>query len=126
MVKESSRSNLFNIDFVDQVDQIILDRPHFLHQYHLNVIKFSSNRLIDDEKERDIIDSTDEDLQEEVERLKKAIREMNEDFYLQRKDFEDHCCEQLRKLNEKAEKTHRLQQDLEKGFLLRFVFIFFF
>lgn len=54
---------------------------------------------------------------------------MNEDFLLQRKDFEDRCCEKLRKLNEKAEKTHRLQQDLEKGssFFLCFSFstIFF-
>ena len=58
---------------------------------------------------------TEDELENEVERLKQTIQQMNEEFYLQRKDLEDHCCEQLRELNERAEKTHRLQQDLEKG-----------
>ena len=107
---------------LDQVDQIILDRPHYLHHYHLNVRKSSVSTRVDvgDEVDLDQSHRTEDELENEVERLKQTITQMNEEFYLQRKDLEDHCCEQLRDLNEKAEKTHRLQQDLEKGSSLFF------
>jgi hypothetical protein len=55
------------------------------------------------------------DLESEVYRLQNTLKKMNEDFSLQRKKLEDDCCEQLKNLNENADKTHRLQQDLEKG-----------
>jgi len=115
---ETTNFNCILIEFADydQVDQIILDRPHYLHHYQLNVIKSSSTRAFLDEIELDPSRFTEIELENEIQRLKQTIKQMNEDFLLQRKDFEDRCCEKLRKLNEKAEKTHRLQQDLEKEF----------
>jgi hypothetical protein len=58
---------------------------------------------------------SDIDLENEVFRLRNVLKKMNNDFSLKRKQLEDDCCEQLRKLNENADQTHRLQQDLEQG-----------
>ncbi len=55
------------------------------------------------------------DLQNEVYRLQNALKRMNEDFAIRRKQLEDDCCEQLKQLNENADKTQSLQQDLEQG-----------
>jgi hypothetical protein len=55
------------------------------------------------------------DLQNEVYRLQNALKNMNEDFAIKRKQLEDDCCEQLKQLNENADKTQSLQQDLEQG-----------
>jgi len=58
------------------------------------------------------------DLQNEVYRLQNALKRMNEDFAIKRKQLEDDCCEQLKQLNENADKTQSLQQDLEQGNLI--------
>ncbi len=55
------------------------------------------------------------DLENEVYRLQNTLKKMNEDFALKRKQLDDDCCEQLKKLNESFDKTHHLQQDLEQG-----------
>jgi len=61
------------------------------------------------------------DLENEVYRLQNTLRKMNEDFEFQRKQLEDDCCEQLKRLNENADKTYRLQQDLEQGKIWYFI-----
>jgi phage terminase large subunit len=55
------------------------------------------------------------DLENEVYRLRNVLKKLTEDFSSKRQQLEDDCCEQLRKLNENADQTHRLQQDLEQG-----------
>jgi hypothetical protein len=55
------------------------------------------------------------DLENEVYRLQNILKKLNEDFTIKRKQLEDDCCEQLKKLNENSDQTHRLQQDLEQG-----------
>jgi translation elongation factor EF-G len=149
--------------FLDQVDRIILDKPHFINQQQLNLmkhlpanrtlmnIKYSSNEnssiikdaidVDDDQKflkyelnykknlsERKSNDNISEiDLENEVFRLQNVLKNMTEEFSMKRKQLEDDCCEQLKKLNENADQTHRLQQDLEQGkHRLEMIFIFIF
>ena len=135
----------------DQVDRVVLDRPHYLHGSLLNVMKcIPSNKAAvkrqlcssidagdDTILERDATDDNDWskfetsdqqstsgfrpdsrgafELEADVQRLQTTLKKMNEDFVVKRKRLEDDCCEQLRRLNENADQTHRLQQDLEKG-----------
>lgn len=142
--------------FLDQVDRIILDKPHLFHNQQLNVMKYiSSNKTLMNIKYsskdnslliKDAIDVNDDDrkflkyelnykkdltkkfndniseidLENEVYRLQNVLKKLTEDFTYKRKQLEDNCCEQLRKLNENADQTHRLQQDLEQGFYLEF------
>jgi len=69
----------------------------------------NDEKLCDDQKS-----SNDEN---EIVRLQNILKNLTEDFVIQRKQLEDDCCEQLRQLNENADQTYRLQQDLEKGFV---------
>ena len=114
---------------LDQVDQIILDRPHYLHGCELNVVKSSpgNKQILREKLETNLLSDTYEcwtemDLEKEFQRLQIVMKQMNEDFLLQRKELEDHCCEQLKELNDRSHKTSRLQQDLEKGISPRLVF----
>lgn len=66
-------------------------------------------------RKKGLIDEAD--LQNEVYRLQNTLKQMSEDFACQRKQLEDDCCAQLKKLNEDTEKTQRLQQDLEQGLI---------
>jgi len=136
----------------DQVDRIILDKPHYFNQQELNLMKFtSSNKALMNIKYssnenssiiKDAIDVDDDqkflkyelnykkdrsekyakqniseiDLENEVFRLQNVLKKMSNDFCLKRQQLEDDCCEQLRKLNENADQTHRLQQDLEQEY----------
>jgi transcription initiation factor IIF auxiliary subunit len=135
---------LFFFSSIDEVDRIILDKPHHYHEYLLDVMKFipsnielmnkkySSNKrqttivkdAIDDNNHEFIKSSksinkrepiNEMDLEKEVYRLQNYLKKMNEDFALQQRRLEDDCCEQLKILNENVDKTHRLQQDLEQG-----------
>jgi hypothetical protein len=136
--------------FLDQVDRIILDKPHYFNKQELNVLKYTqSNKILMNIKysskenssiRKDAIDVDDDqkflkyelnykkdlskkinqniseiDLENEVYRLQNLLKKLTEDFTIKRKQLEDDCCEQLRKLNENADQTHRLQQDLEQG-----------
>jgi hypothetical protein len=136
--------------FLDQVDRIILDKPHYINKHELHVmkciqsnkilmnIKYSSNEnnsiakdaidVDDDQKflkyelnyKKDLTKKLNDniseiDLENEVYRLQNILKKLTEDFTIKRKQLEDDCCEQLRKLNENADQTHRLQQDLEQG-----------
>ncbi|CAF3192536.1 unnamed protein product, partial [Rotaria sp. Silwood2] len=65
-------------------------------------------------KKNDLI--SEHDLEKEVYRLQNHFKQIIEDFNIKRKQLEDDCCEQLRKLNENANKTHQLQQDLEQEY----------
>jgi hypothetical protein len=129
----------------DEVDRIILDKPHHYHEHLLDVMKFipsnielmnkkySSNKrqttivkdAIDDNNHEFIKSSksinkrepiNEMDLEKEVYRLQNYLKKMNEDFALQQRRLEDDCCEQLKILNENVDKTHRLQQDLEQEY----------
>ncbi|CAF1155133.1 unnamed protein product [Adineta steineri] len=135
----------------DQVDRIILDKPHHFNNQELNLmkciatnkklmnIKYSSkeNSVIakdaidinDDQKflkyelnyKNDLAEKSNHhiseiDLANEVYRLQNLIKKLNEDFSIKRRQLEENCCEQLRKLNEDADKTHRLQQHLEQEY----------
>ncbi|UJR23002.1 hypothetical protein I4U23_026028 [Adineta vaga] len=143
----------FLVEFADydQVDRIILDKPHYFNRKELHImkcipsnktlmnIKYSStdtSTIVKDaidvdedskflkfesnfkeslvEKQNDYISEID--LQNEVNRLQNILKRMNDDFVNERKKLEDDCCEQLKKLNENADKTHRLQQDLEQEY----------
>lgn len=134
----------------DQVDRVLLDRPHFFNKQELTVMKsFTLNRTLMNIKfcptdqpsiVQDAIDVDDDqrflkfelnfketraekknafvsevDLQNEVVRLRTTMKQMNEEFNIQRRQLEEDCCRQLKKLNEDADRTHRLQQDLEQG-----------
>lgn len=136
--------------FLDQVDRIILDKPHYFNNHELDVMKYlSSNKIlmsikysskdsssiiqdavdVDNDRQfleyelnykQNLSEKTDNciseiDLENEVFRLQNRLKKLNEDFTIKRKQLEEECCEQLRKLNENADKTHRLQQDLEQG-----------
>ncbi|CAF3457158.1 unnamed protein product [Rotaria sp. Silwood1] len=135
----------------DQVDRIILDKPHYFNDYELNVMKcISANKILMNKKysskenssiKQDSIDIDDDykflnfelnlknnsflkktdlisehKLEKEVHRLQNFLKQIIEDFNIKRKQLEDDCCEQLRKLNENADKTHQLQQDLEQEY----------
>jgi hypothetical protein len=120
-----NKTNLYLFFFPDSIDRIILDKPHKYNEHPLNVMKFipsnidimnkkySSNKRQTVIVKKEPINETD--LEKEVFRLQDTLKKMNEDFALQRRELEDDCCEQLKKLNENAEKTHRLHQDLEQG-----------
>ncbi|CAF1106945.1 unnamed protein product [Adineta steineri] len=54
------------------------------------------------------------DLQNEVYRLQNALKKMNEEYAAKRRQLEEECCERLKQLNENADKTQSLQQDLEQ------------
>ena len=134
----------------DQVDRIILDKPHYFNDQELHIMKYtSSNRTLmnikysstehsiiqdacdvdDDQKflkyeynfKKDLSDKharqdlSEVDYENEIRRLQGLLKNLSEDFILKRQQLEDECCEQLRKLNENANQTHRLQQDLERG-----------
>ena len=58
---------------------------------------------------------SDLELETEVNRLQRMLKQINEDFVNQRKQLEEDCCQELKQLNVNADRTHRLQQDLEKG-----------
>ena len=58
---------------------------------------------------------SDLDLDNEVHRLQRMLKQISEDFLNKRKQLEEDCCQELKQLNVNADKTHRLQQDLEKG-----------
>ncbi|CAF0934534.1 unnamed protein product [Rotaria sordida] len=129
----------------DQVDRIILDKPHYFNKHELNIMKYiAANKIlmslkystkenssikensidIDDEykflkfelnlKKNDLIN--EHDLENEAYQLQNHLKQIIEDFNIKRKQLEDDCCEQLRKLNENADKTHQLQQDLEQEY----------
>jgi hypothetical protein len=152
-VREKKQSKcIYKIRFcLDQVDRIILDKPHFFNNQQLNLMKcIPSNKVLmnikysskdkssilkdaidvdDDEKflkyelnykknlsEKNLQNHISEiDLENEVYRLENVLKTLSEDFSMKRKKLEDDCCEQLKKLNENADQTHRLQQDLEQG-----------
>lgn len=65
------------------------------------------------QKKNDSINEND--LESEIQRLQNLIKQTSEDFNVKRKQLEEDCCEELRKLNENANKSHQLQQDLEQG-----------
>jgi len=88
-------------------DAIDVDDDQKFLKFELN---FKKNLA---EKKNDPISEID--LENEVYRLQNVMKKINEEFSVKRKQLEDDCCEQLRKLNENADKTHRLQQDLEQG-----------
>ena len=137
------------MEFLDQVDRIILDKPHYYNDDELDVMKFIKsnvelmNKKYSKTKQEKIIvkDAIDDencdsiktpvnsekmnsitkepiseiDLENEVYRLQDIFRKINEEFAIKRKQLEDDCCEQLKKLNDNSEKTLNLQQDLEQG-----------
>lgn len=149
--KQNSISLTFILVVSDQVDRIILDKPHYFNDQELHIMKLtSSNRILmnikyssndnsmiikdaidvdDDEKflryeynyKKDLSEKSAQqelseiDLENEILRLQNHLRKLNEDFIVKRQQLEDDCCEQLRKLNENSNQTHRLQQDLERG-----------
>ncbi|CAF1169629.1 unnamed protein product [Adineta ricciae] len=143
----------FLVEFADydQVDRVILDKPHYFNQQELQLmkyiatnktlmnIKYSSKETstvakdaidVDDdqkflkfelnfkeslaEKQNDYISEID--LRNEIHRLQNVLKRMNDDFINERKKLEDNCCEQLKKLNDDADKLNRLQQDLEQEY----------
>jgi transcription initiation factor IIF auxiliary subunit len=134
--------------FSDQVDRIILDKPHFHDNDPLDVMKFIPDNIerMNEKykympKKRQITtvkNTTDSnhgfgrsskpidkkepineaDLEKEVYRLQNYLKQMNEDFALQRRQLEDDCSKQLKTLNENADKTRRLQEELEQGIRL--------
>lgn len=125
---------------LDQVDRVILDKPHYFNKIQLNVMKYmSTNKTLlnmkhspkHNEKDSKILASelslkdnsfrkfddliSEISLENEIRRLQNVLKQINEDFNIQRQKLEDDCCEQLRKLNEDAGKAHQLQQNLEQG-----------
>lgn len=133
---------------IDQVDRIILDKPHYFNNQQLNVMKCLANNktlmnikyslkenssIIKDaidvnENDKKLFTTTttqshkyisEIDLENEAYRLQKILKNLPEDFLIKRKQLEDDCCEQLKKLNENANQTDRLQQDLEQGLIFQ-------
>ncbi|CAF3587698.1 unnamed protein product [Rotaria socialis] len=128
----------------DQVDRIILDKPHYFNEKPLNIMKCTStNKILMNikyaSKNPDSVDIDDKflkfqynlkntsfqkkddsmseiDLEKEVNRLETLLKKTTENFNVTRKQLEDDCCEQLRKLNADANRTHQLQQDLEQEY----------
>ncbi len=114
-IKYSSNENSSIIKDAIDVD----DDQKFL-KYELNYKKNLSERKSND-------NISEIDLENEVFRLQNVLKNMTEEFSMKRKQLEDDCCEQLKKLNENADQTHRLQQDLEQGkHRLEMIFIFIF
>jgi hypothetical protein len=109
----SSNKVLMNIKYSSKEkstiikDAIDVDDDQKFLKFELNFKKHLA------EKKNDPISEID--LENEVYRLQNVMKKINEEFSVKRKQLEDDCCEQLRKLNENADKTHRLQQDLEQG-----------
>ena len=132
---------------LDQVDQIILDKPHFYKEHTLQVMKFlpsnidSMNKkyarrgedrsnipdmsrvqskpdLLDFPSQREPIDELNP--QNEVFRLQERIKTMNDDFARQRKQLKEKYGEELRTLSVQTAATRRLQEDIEKSRSRRF------
>jgi hypothetical protein len=145
---------------LDQVDRVILDKPHYYNEQQLDIMKrldsnieLMNKRYSSNDKQKSIVikDAIDDDydfvksrqdshrnnhdnnnsitkelineldLENEVYRLQNVLKKINDDFAIKRKQLEDDCCEQLKTLNESADETHRLEQDLQQGkhFLLK-------
>lgn len=64
--------------------------------------------------DRELINESD--LENEVYRLQNTLRQMTMDFEGQRREVDDACTEQSRKIQQDADQTHRLQRDLERGY----------
>lgn len=102
-IKYSSNDNSMIIK-----DAIDVDHDEKFLRYESNYKKDLSEKCAQQ-------DLNETDLENEIVRLQNLLRKLNEDFIVKRQQLEDDCCEQLRKINENANQTHRLQQDLERG-----------
>ena len=86
-IKYSSKEKSTTIKDAIDVD----DDQKFL-KYELNFKRDLS------EKKKEPISEVD--LENEVYRLQNVMKKLNEEYSIKRKQLEDDCCEQLRKLNE--------------------------
>lgn len=135
--------NLNEIRYSDEVDRIILDKPHRYHDQPIDVMKYiksnidlmnikyesrqrsmrNSPKSIDyssqpaKSSDRDFRREplNDEDLMKEVFHLQDTLTQLSRDFEFQRRQLDDDCAQQLKKNKENVDQTRQLQNDLQQG-----------
>lgn len=112
----SSNRTMMNIKYSSNDHSIIQDACDVEDDQKFLKYEYNYKKDLSDKHAREELSEID--YENEILRLQDLLKKLSEDFILKRQQLEDDCCEQLRKLNENANQTHRLQQDLERGKIL--------
>ncbi|CAM4773544.1 unnamed protein product [Rotaria magnacalcarata] len=120
--------------YIDQVDRIILDKPHYYCDHLLDVMKsipsnfdlmnkkYESNTQQSSVIIKDAIDDNNYDYAKvrndfsKMYRLQNVLKKMSEEFAIKRQQLDDQFSEQLKQLDANTEQTNLLQRDLEQEY----------